>query len=65
MITTLIHNRTRYRQTWLPGAALLLVSAVSTDGFWSKLLSADSAVEWVLGVGLALALIYFRVRLEE
>jgi len=62
---TLIHNRTRYRQTWLPGAALLLVSTVSTSGFWSKLLSVDSAVEWILGISLAVTLICFRVRLEE
>ncbi len=62
---TLIHNRTRYRQTWLPGAALLLVSALSTPGFWSKLLSVDSTVEWLLAISLAVALIFFRVRLEE
>jgi hypothetical protein len=64
-VATLIHNRTRYRQAWLPGAALLLVSAVSTPGFWSKLLSVDSAVEWLLAISLAVALVRFRVRFEE
>jgi len=64
-MATLIHNRTRYRQTWLPGAALLLVSTVSTSGFWSKLLSVGSAVEWLLAISLAVALVRFRVRFEE
>ena len=64
-LATLIHNRTRYRQSWLPGAALLLVSTVSTSGFRSKLLSVDSAVEWLLAMSLAVALIRFRVRFEE
>ena len=64
-VATLIFNRTRYRQAWLPGAALLLVSTVSTSGFWSKLLSVDSAVEWLLAISLAVALVRFRVRFEE
>lgn len=61
---TLIHNRTRYRQAWLPGAALLLVSAASAPGFWSKLLSVESATAWLVGIGLAVALIRLRVRPE-
>ena len=64
-VATLIFTRTRYRQAWLPGAALLLVSTVSTSGFWSKLLSVDSAVEWLLAISLAVALVRFRVRFEE
>ena len=64
-VATLIHNRTRYRQSWLPGAALLLVSTASTSGFWSELLSVDSAVEWLLAISLAVALVRFRVRFEE
>ena len=61
-VGSLIHNRTRYRQAWLPGAALLLISAMSEPGFWPTLLSAESTVEWVVSVGLALALIRFRIR---
>lgn len=61
-VTSLFHNRTRYRQAWLPGAALLLVTMVCTQGFWARLMSAESIVSWVVCVGLALALIRFRVR---
>ena len=61
-VTSLFHNRTRYRQAWLPGAALLLVATVFTQGFWATLMSSESIVQWVACVGLALALIRFRVR---
>ncbi len=59
---SLIHNRTRYRQAWLPGAALLLVSTVYEPNFWPTLLSTQSTVEWIAGVGLAVTLVLFRVR---
>jgi len=61
-VTSLFHNRTRYRQAWLPGAALLLVTTICTQGFWAMLLSPGSIIKWVACVGLALALIRFRVR---
>ena len=64
-VATLIHNRTRNRQAWLPGAALLLVSVVSTPEFWLKLPSVESTVAWLLAISLAVALICFRVRFEE
>ena len=61
-VTSLFHNRTRYRQAWLPGAALLLVATACTPGFWTTLLSAGSIPKWLVGIGLAIALIRFRVR---
>jgi hypothetical protein len=61
---TLINNRNRYRQAWLPAAALLLVSAMSAPGFWPALLSAESIPAWIFSAGLAMALVCFRVRPE-
>lgn len=62
---TLIHNRTRYRQAWLPGAAVLLASALSSPGFWPRLLSRESIAAWAIAIVLAIALIRFRVRLDK
>jgi len=61
-VTSVFHNRTRYRQAWLPGAALLLVAAFCTQDFWTALVSTGSILKWVVCVGLAIALIRFRVR---
>ena len=61
-VTSLFHNRTRYRQAWLPGATLLFVAVVCTEGFWAMLMSTESIVKWVVCVGLAVALIRYRVR---
>jgi hypothetical protein len=61
---TLILSTKDSIQQWFCAAALL-VSTVITRGFWSKLLSGDSAVEWLLAMSLAVALICFRVRFEE
>lgn len=62
---SLIHNRTRNRQAWLPGAALLLISAVSGPGFWSTLLSTESTAKWLAAIVLAVTLIVFRVRSDK
>ena len=61
---SLIHNRTRYRQAWLPGAALMLITAVSEPGFWSVLLSTGSTTKWLAAIALAIALVCFRTRPE-
>ena len=58
----LIHNRTRYRQAWLPGAALLLAPAIGEPEFWARLVSSEAAPAWLASVGLASALIWFQVR---
>jgi len=63
-VSSLIHSRTRYRQAWLPGAALLLVSAVFVPGFYPALLNRESGLEWLVCTGLVIALIYFPVRPE-
>jgi len=62
---SLIHNRTRYRQAWLPGAALILIAAVSEPGFWSILLSTGSTIKWLAAIALAIALVCFRTRSER
>jgi hypothetical protein len=62
---SLIHNRTRYRQAWLPGAALILVTAISEPGFWSILLSAGSTIKWLAAIALAISLVRFRTRPEK
>ena len=60
--SSLIHNRTRNRQAWLPGAALLLAQAASESSFWPVLLSGNSVPAWIVSIGIAVALICFRVR---
>ena len=62
---SLIHSRTRYRQAWLPGAALMLVSAISEPGFWSILLSTGSIIKWLAAIALAISLVCFRTRSEK
>ena len=64
-VTSLFHNRTRYRQAWLPGAALLLVATVCTQDFWAMLMGPGSIVKWLACIGLAVALIRFRVRSDK
>jgi hypothetical protein len=59
---SLIHNRTRYRQAWLPGAALLLAPAIGEPGFWAQLFGSEAALAWFISIGLASALIWFPVR---
>lgn len=65
VVTSLFHNRTRYRQAWLPGAALLLVATVCTQDFWTMLIDPESIVKWLACIGLAMALILFRVRSDK
>jgi len=62
---SLIHNRTRYRQAWLPGATLMFISAVSEPGFWPILLSTGSTTQWLAAIALAIALVCFRTRSER
>ena len=62
IIATLIHNRTRYRQAWLPGAVLLLVSATSEAGFWSLLSNPESIVKWAGAIAFGFLLTHLRVR---
>lgn len=62
---SLIHNRTRYRQAWLPGAALILVTAISEPGFWSILLSTESTIKWLAAIALVISLVRFRTRPEK
>ena len=59
---SLIHNRTRYRQAWLPGAALVLATAVGEPDFWTRISSSESTLAWLISIGMASALIMFRVR---
>jgi hypothetical protein len=62
VVGSLIHNRTRYRQAWLPGAALLLAAAMAQADIRALLLTAGAIPAWLIGIGLASALISFRVR---
>lgn len=62
---SLIHNRTRYRQAWLPGAALMLITAISEPGFWSIMLSTGSTGKWLGAIALGIALVCFQARPEK
>lgn len=59
---SLLHNRTRYRQAWLPGAALMFTSAIFEPGFWPALLSANSTLEWIFCVAFGFMLIRYPAR---
>ncbi len=58
----LIHNRTRYRQAWLPGAVLIVAPAIGAADFRTLLLSADAIPHWIAGAAIGLALVFLRVR---
>lgn len=64
MVGSLIHNRTRYRQAWLPGAALLVAAAMADPEFWPALFSADSLPAWILSAVVGVALARFRIRAD-
>jgi len=58
----LLHNRTRYRQAWLPGAALILAPALGEPDFWTRLAEPASLPAWGFSLLLAVLLVRFPVR---